>query len=158
MRELHPPPGSFHRADRLKDTLLPAALTALSPIQTTKVYPKDHEFFLEGQHPLGVYVLYSGRVELSVTDAHGRQLVMRTALPGDALGLSAVISGKFYEETAVASIPSRAGFVPFNEFRRILEHDPEVAFWVVQMLSDRVTATLGQLSCFHQQPSSLTRQ
>ena len=158
MKDTHSCPSNLSSSDKSRSPLPSVELTALGNIQTTKPFPKGHEFFLEGQQPLGVYILYSGRVQLSVTDAHGRQLVLRTVLPGDILGLSAVVSGKFYEETAVASVPGRAGFVPCDEFRQFLEHHPEAAFWVVQLLSDRVTTTLDQLSCFRQQPSGGVRQ
>ena len=153
MKETHSRPSDFSSPDKSRKPLPPVSLAALRDIQTTKTFPKGHEFFLEGQQPLGVYILYSGCVELSVTDAHGRQLVLRTVLPGDVLGLSAVVSGKFYEETAVASVPSRAGFVQCQKFCQFLENNPEAAFWVVQLLSDRVAATLDQLSCFRQQLS-----
>lgn len=154
MKETHPLPSDLHKPDRLRNSLPLASLTALGAIQTKKAYPKGYEFFLEGQAPSGIYILYSGCVQLSVTDVHGRQVVLKTVLPGDVLGLSAVVSGKFYEETAVASAPSQAGFVRGQEFRHFLENNLEAAFWVVELLSDRVTTTLGQLSCFQEQPAS----
>jgi CRP/FNR family transcriptional regulator, cyclic AMP receptor protein len=132
--------------DKLRTPLPPVAITALRAIQTTKVSPKGFEFFLEGQSPLGIYILYSGRVDLSVTDRHGRQMILGTALPGDILGLSAIVSGKFYEETAVAAVASRTGFVKSKDFLFFVKNHPEAAFWVVQLLSDRVTTTFEQLS------------
>jgi CRP/FNR family cyclic AMP-dependent transcriptional regulator len=143
---------------KLRNPLPPVALTALGAIQTTKVCPKGFQFFLEGQAPAGIYVLYAGRVELSVTDAHGRQMVLGTAMPGDILGLSAALSGKYYEETAVASATCQTGFVKCQDFLHFLGHYPEAAFWVVQLLSDRVTTTLDQLSCINHLPSADVRQ
>ncbi|HUX10522.1 MAG TPA: Crp/Fnr family transcriptional regulator [Terriglobia bacterium] len=138
--------------------LPPVALTALRAIQTTKVYPKGSEFFLEGQSPLGIYILYSGRVELSVTDTHGRLMILGTALPGDILGLSAVLSGKHHEETAVAAVPSQTGFIKGKDFLHFLNHHPEAAFWVVQLLSEQVTTTLAHLSCLQHTPFREVRQ
>ncbi|MGA8183116.1 MAG: Crp/Fnr family transcriptional regulator [Terriglobia bacterium] len=136
----------------MRKPLPPVALTALRTIQTTRVCPKGHELFLEGQSPQGIFILYAGRVELSVTDAHGRQVALGTALPGDVLGLSGAFSGKHYEETAVAAVTCRTGFVKCPDFLHFLGHYPAAAFWVVQFLSDRVTTTLDQLSCIHRQP------
>ena len=143
---------------RLRNPLPPVAISALRAIQATKVYPKGFEFFLEGQSPVGLYVLYAGCVELSVTDSHARQMVLGSALPGDILGLSAVISGKYYEETAVAAVPSQAGFIKSQDFLHFLSHHSEAAFWVVQLLSDRVTTTLDQLSCISRTESRHLRQ
>ena len=152
MNETRPHTIETPMSGKVRNPLPPVALTALRSIQTTKVCPKGHEFFLEGQAPTGIYILYSGRVELSVTDARGRQMVLGTALPGDVLGLSASLPGRHYEETAVAAITCRTGFVKCPDFLQFLRHHPEAAFWVVQLLSDSVTTTLDQLSGIHSLP------
>ncbi|HXH50415.1 MAG TPA: Crp/Fnr family transcriptional regulator [Terriglobia bacterium] len=158
MKETHAAPLGVSTTGKLRKPLPPVALTALRAIQTTKVCPKGFQFFLEGQSPLGIYVLYSGRVDLSVTDVHGRQMVIGTAMPGDILGLSAALSGKYYEETAVAATTCQTGFVRCQDFLRFLDHHPEAAFWVVQLLSDRVTTTLDQLACINHLPLRGLRQ
>jgi len=158
MKETFPPVIGAPKRGKLGNPLPSVTLTALSAIQTTRIWPEGYEFFLEGQQPLGIYVLYTGRVQLSVTDAHGRQMLLGTAQPGDILGLSAVVSGKYYEETAIAAISSQAGFIKCHQFRHFLDHHPEAAFWVVQLLSDRVTTTLDQLSCFRQLLPGALRQ
>lgn len=158
MKGIHPTPVGTPKSGKGRNPLPPVALTALRSIQTTRICPKGHEFFLEGQAPLGIHILYSGRVKLSVTDAHGHQMVLGTALPGDVLGLSAALSGKYYEETAVAAITCQTGFVKCPDFLQFLGHHPEAAFWVVQLLSDRVTSTLDQLSCIHHLPLNGLRQ
>jgi CRP-like cAMP-binding protein len=158
MKETHAAPLGVSTTGKLRNPLPPVALTALRAIQTTKVCPKGSQFFLEGQSPLGIYVLYAGRVDLSVTDVHGRQMVIGTAMPGDILGLSAALSGKYYEETAVAATTCQTGFVRCQDFLHFLDHHPEAAFWVVQLLSDRVTTTLDQLACINHLPLRDLRQ
>ena len=158
MKQRETQPIGAPTSARSRNPLPPLALTGLKAIQTTKVCPKGFEFYLEGQSPLGIYILYNGRADLSVTDSHGRQLVLGSALPGDVLGLSAVISGKYYEETAVAAVPSQTGFVRSQEFLGFLRQHPEAAFWVVQLLSDRVTTTLDQLSFIRQTEEQLLHQ
>jgi len=158
MKGIHPRTADAPTVRKLRNLLPPVALTALKAIQKTKVCPKGFDFFLEGQSPLGIYILYAGRVELSVTDIHGRQMVLGLALPGDVLGLSAVVSGKNHEETAEAAVPSQTGFIKCNDFLHFLNHHPEAAFWVVQLLSEQVTATLDQFSCIKHTPSREARQ
>lgn len=157
MKEAYQPPKGTSKPGKVRSPLPPVALTALRSIQTTKVFPKGHQFFLEGQSSLGIFILYAGSVELSVTDSHGRPMLLGTALPGDILGLSAALSGK-YEETAVAAVTCQTGFIKCEDFLRFLDHHPEAAFWVVQLLSDRVTTTLHQLSCIHHLPFEGLRQ
>lgn len=142
----------------LRKHLPPVILAALGNIQATKIYPKGFEFFLEGQSPLGIYILYSGRVQLSVTDNHGRQMNLGMALSGDILGLSGALSGRCHEETAVAVVPSQAGFIRCRDFLGFMDDHPEAAFWVVQLMSAQVTTTLEQVSCITRTSSHTARQ
>ena len=158
MKETYPPVFGTLKSGKQRNHLPPVILAAIKTIQTTKVCPKGFEFFLEGQSPLGIYILYSGRVELSVTDSHGRQMGLGTALPGNILGLSGVLSGKCHEETAVAAVPSQTGFVKSGDFLSLMDHHPEAAFWVVQLMSAQVTTTLEHLSCITHAPSGAVRQ
>lgn len=147
MKETYRTTAASLNSSNLRSSLPPVALTALKAIETVKVYPTDSEFYVEGQSPQGIYILYSGRVELSISDNQGRKMVLGLAQPGDILGLSAVLSGKDYEETAEAAAPSQTGFIKTKEFIRFLGNHPEAAFWVVQLLSERVTTTFEHLSC-----------
>lgn len=158
MKDTYLPLTNVPPTGRLRGPLAPVALTTLRAIQTTKICPKGFELFLEGQKPCGIYILYSGRVELSIADSAGRRMILGSALPGDILGLSAAVSGTCYEETAMARVTSQTGFIKCQDFLHFMAHHPDGAFWVVQLLSDRVTATLDQLSCINDTPSGSIRQ
>jgi CRP-like cAMP-binding protein len=158
MKQVYPPLLGSLGLSKHKNSLSPVALAALKIIQTTKLCPEGTELFLERQLPAGIYILHAGRVKLFVTGKHGRQVVLGTALPGDILGLSAVISGGHYEETAVASIPIKIGFIKSNDFLNFIDHHAEAAFWVVQLLSERVTIALEQISCIEHAPPRMIRQ
>lgn len=131
--------------------LPPAALTALKTLQTKKVYPQGYEFFVRGQSPSGIYILHAGRVQLSVDNGGGR-LILGFAFPGDILGLSAAVSGKCHEETAEAVTLCRAGFISCTDFLRFTDQHPQAAFWIVQLLSERVTVAFEHLSLFRVLP------
>lgn len=158
MKETYPTTVGAIRTGKHRYPLSAVALSALAEIQTMRVCPEGAELFLEGQSPAGIYILYAGRMSLSVTDNHCRQVHLGTALPGDILGLSAVVSGKCYEETVVAVIPCQLGFIKCRDFLNFIDHHPEAAFWVVELLSERVTSTLEQLSCIKQPHTSVLRQ
>lgn len=153
MKETYPTTATTPNNAKPGRPLPSVAITALKAIQTMKVHPKGCEFFLEGQSPEGIYIVYAGRVELSIADNQGRKMILGLARPGDILGLSAVLSGKHHEETAAAAVPSQTGFVKGKDFLRFLDNHPEAAYWVVQLLSERVTTTLEQLSCIRHVPS-----
>jgi CRP-like cAMP-binding protein len=42
--------------------------------------------FVEGQTPRGVFIVCSGKVNLSTTSREGKILILKTAGPGEALG------------------------------------------------------------------------
>ena len=122
-----------------------ATIEDLKSLQKRKIYPEGYQFFVRGHSPVGIYILYAGRVRLCV-DGNDDKLTIGQALPGDILGLSAVVSGKAYEETAEAALPCRAGFITCKDFLRFVDQHAEAAYWIVQLLSDRVTFAFEQLS------------
>lgn len=138
---------------KLTSFLHPSSLAALRAIQTIQVYSIACDFFIEGQPPGGVYILYSGCAELSTVDSQGRKKCLGLARPGAILGLSAVLSGKQHEETAAATAPSQTGFIKRQDFLDFLGIYPEAAFWTVRVLSEQVTTTLEQISCAKILPS-----
>lgn len=122
------------------------AFATIEGIETREIYPSGHKFFAQGQPASGVYLLYAGGVQLSITDGDGGELVLGLATPGNILGLSATVSGKCHEETAKATAICQAGFITGKDFLHFLGSHPEAAFRIVQVLSDRVAIAFEQLS------------
>lgn len=85
--------------------------------------------FEEGQLPVGVYILHSGKVTLS----NGV-----TARAGEILGLMAVISGHPHLSSAVTVSPCEVGFIERDEFRDLVDQSPAVWFSVLRQMSQDV--------------------
>lgn len=136
---------SLKRNTQAATILTPSVCRAFKTIASDGAYPAGHKFFAQSQLPSGVYMLYSGRVQLSIAKAGSDELVIGVHVPGDILGLSAAVSGMAHEETAVATFACRAGFISSEDFLHFLDHHPEAAFQIVQLLSGRVTSTMEQL-------------
>lgn len=100
------------RRDKWFCGLSPEVLKSFSSAGHLSTYPGGAILFVEGQAPRGIVVLCSGKVKLSTTSRDGKVLILRMSEPGDALGLSAVISGTPYELTF-----GNCGTMP-GEFRR----------------------------------------
>jgi CRP/FNR family transcriptional regulator len=81
------------RAERVFCDLPIVALQAFESIKYASTYPQRAVLFAEGQSPRGIFVLYKGRVKLSLCSSDGKTLILRTAAPGEVLGLSATVSG-----------------------------------------------------------------
>ena len=89
-------------------------------------YPGGAVLFVEGQMPRGAFVLCSGKVKISTTSKEGKVLILRTAEPGDVIGLSAVISGQTYEIAAETLGPCLVNFVERDGLLRLIERNGEL--------------------------------
>ena len=117
----------------------------IDAISSAAMYPKGAILFVEGQNPLGVFVLRSGRVKLSVNSADGKSLIVRRGEPGEVIGLPATISGKPNELTAEALEPLHCNFIPRAPFLRFLRRHGEAALRVAEILSEIYQDTLHQV-------------
>jgi CRP/FNR family transcriptional regulator, cyclic AMP receptor protein len=77
----------------------------------------------------------SGRVNLSTTSREGKILILKTAEAGEALGLSAAISGIGYEATAETATPSQLNFVDRKHLLELMQTHSEIGVHAAQHLS-----------------------
>jgi CRP/FNR family cyclic AMP-dependent transcriptional regulator len=83
--------------------------------------PAGAILFVEGQKPRGVFVICSGRVNLSTTSREGKLLLLRTADAGEAIGLSATIAGLGYEVTAETATACQVSFIDRTHVLELME-------------------------------------
>jgi len=115
--------------------LSPTALQLLNEVSHKSTLPAGAILFVEGQSPRGMFILCSGRVNLSTTSREGKTIITKISEPGDVLGLNAVISSRPYEVTAETMEPGQANFIPRDCLLQLLKDFPEVAVRVAQQLS-----------------------
>jgi CRP/FNR family cyclic AMP-dependent transcriptional regulator len=112
-----------------------STLQALSDASHKSVFPAGAILFVEGQSPRGLFILCSGKVNLSTTSLEGKTLIFKTAEDGAALGVSATISGKGYEATAVTATPCLVSFIDRKHFLELMQTHSEVGMHTAQCLS-----------------------
>ena len=98
-------------------------------------WPGGEVVFREGQKPNGIYILHAGTVDLVFSARNGRTKSLRTALPGEIVGLSDAVSNTAYDCTATTRTSARIGFVPIDVFRRKLEETPALWLDIAKYLS-----------------------
>jgi len=125
------------RADHVFCDLPGPALEALEKIKHTTVYPKNAVLFLERQEPRGVFVICRGSVKISASTSNGKTMIVKIARAGEVLGLSAVLSGRLYEMTAVTLDPCQINFIKRDDFLRFLKDDLQVCLKVAEQLSEK---------------------
>lgn len=111
------------------------ALSALSQASHKSILPAGAILFVEGQSPRGMFIVCSGKVNLSTTSREGKSLIVKTAEAGEPLGISATISGLGYEVTAETATPCQVNFVDRKHFLELMETHSEVGLHTAQCLS-----------------------
>lgn len=110
-------------------------LHALDLVSQKSTLPAGAILFVEGQAPRGVFIICCGKVNLSTTSREGKTLILKTAMPGEALGLSASISGLGYETTAETATPCQVNFIDRKHFVELMESHSETGLHAAQSLS-----------------------
>jgi len=126
--------------DRALSGLPAQALRQIAGIHSAHEYPSGALLFQEGEPADGIFLLYRGAVKLSVGSSHGDSLLLRSAGPGEILGLSATLTGQEHEVTAETTTPAQLAFIRRKDFLRYLREHSEVCLRVVESLSNDVHA------------------
>lgn len=104
-------------------------------VSSTTLYDRKTKLFVEGEKPRGVFVLRTGRAKLSTCSMLGKTIITRVADPGEALGLSAVISGHPYRATAEMMADGQVILIPRNSLLGLMKEHHEIALAVAEQLS-----------------------
>ncbi len=110
-----------YRSLRMFCNLTDSALLDFESIGTPARHPNGTILFREGEKSRGVIVVCTGQIKLSCTSKDGKTLILKIAMPGDVLGLGAVISGSPYEVAAETIEPTQIKSIGGAEFLRFLE-------------------------------------
>lgn len=112
-----------------------AVRESLNQVSHRSMLPAGAILFVEGQIPRGMFILCSGRVNLSTTSREGKILILKTAEAGETLGMSAAISGVGYETTAETATPCELCFVDRKHFLELMQTHCEIGLHAAQSLS-----------------------
>jgi CRP/FNR family cyclic AMP-dependent transcriptional regulator len=110
-------------------------LYCLTEVSHKSALPAGAILFVEGQTPRGMFIICSGRVNLSTTSKEGKILILKGAEAGEALGLSATISGTGYETTAETATPCVLNFIERKHFLELIQNYSEIGMHAAQCLS-----------------------
>ena len=110
-------------------------LQSLDRVSHKTTLPAGAILFVEGQAPRGMFMVCKGRVNLSTNSREGKVLPLKTANAGEALGLSATISGLGYEATAETATPCQVSFVDRKHYLELMQQHSEIGVHTSQCLS-----------------------
>ncbi len=124
-----------HRGSGFFCGLSEAVLAELNQVSHKSILPAGAIIFVEGQTPRGVFIVCSGKVNLSTTSREGKILILKTANAGEAMGLSASISGVPYETTGETATPCQLNFIDRKHFLDLMQNSSETGAHTAMSLS-----------------------
>jgi CRP/FNR family cyclic AMP-dependent transcriptional regulator len=126
----------------------PKHLKSLAKWTTTRSYQPGQVIVSEGQTGLGLYVIQTGKVQISLHSAHG-ELDLRTMGPGESFGEISLLDDRPRSATVTAVESTSAVLLDKSQFLAELHSHPEMALTMLPVLvtwlreSDRKIAELS---------------
>lgn len=120
-------------------------LQSLTEGRSINKFKKKQTIYSEGNHPLRLFYVVSGKVKTIKTNEDGKELVVELYSKGDFLGHIAMLQGTTYKETAEAMDDSEIAIIPKEEFEELLNNNKEVAKKFIQLLAKNVASKEEQL-------------
>jgi CRP/FNR family transcriptional regulator, polysaccharide utilization system transcription regulator len=112
-----------------------ADLLYLNEEKITGYFKKGHTIFDEGQNPLGVYCIREGKIKVYRNGQDGREHIARVALPGEFLGLKALLSGNKHSVSSMAIEDSVICFISKTDFFQLMIKYPDFTRSLILILS-----------------------
>ena len=112
----------------------------LAKAEEIERWPAGTVLFNEGEAPRGLFVIHSGVVDLEFSGRNGVSKSLRTANPGEVVGLGYAVSHTLYDCTARARTSVKLGFVPLTELHRMLDETPSLWLTMAQFLSEDINS------------------
>jgi CRP/FNR family transcriptional regulator, polysaccharide utilization system transcription regulator len=133
--------ASFSATTRTENPDILSKIKSLEEITNTaqrkvsKHFRKRDLIFNEGDSPLGLYLLNSGKVKVYKSHEVGKDLITRLLQPGDFFGYLPLLEGKEHSSSAEALEDCEVTIFQTEDFLKLIEHSPMVAQQLIKMLA-----------------------
>ena len=123
----------------------PKVLKQFDAISYANIYPAGTVLYAENEPPRGLFIVCTGQVKLSISSGSGKTLITRMVPAGEVLGLSSVLSGKPYRQTAETAAPSQLKFVKREDFLQFSEEHRDISFNIARQLIEECESDANQI-------------
>jgi CRP/FNR family transcriptional regulator, cyclic AMP receptor protein len=117
------------------------AASELRDLLRTQEKDADTTLFSAGDAGDAMYLIESGRVRISVTDADNKRIVLAELARGDFFGEMAIIDGQKRSADATVLEPARLAVLSRENFLRFIHHNPGVALEMLSATFSRLRHT-----------------
>lgn len=112
-----------------------AAFKTVTDGHKTKDFKKNRVIYYEGDQGRGLYLITSGKIKTIKLSQDGRELMTGMYTAGDYIGISAILTGSPYTDTATAIEDSQLCLIPMDQLENMLSLYPDVARKFIHLLS-----------------------
>ena len=120
-------------------------LSQLSDNRKIRVYKKKNNIFLEGDVPVAIYYLRSGKVKTYKTNREGKEYITGLHGPGEFIGYIDQLKAESYSESAMAMEDTEVSIIPKQDFLLLIFNNRDVSSQFIKLLSDNITEMEEQL-------------
>ncbi|OQX78101.1 MAG: hypothetical protein B6D61_06180 [Bacteroidetes bacterium 4484_249] len=110
-------------------------LDFLNSNKVSTFYKKGQTIFYAGRTPTGIYCLLNGKIKLSKLGFDGKEQIVRFVLPGQLLGIRALIAKRSYTAFATTLEDSTVCFIDKESFFKITNKYPAITGCLLSTLS-----------------------
>src|SRR5882757_9549235 len=123
---------------KLFSSLSPDELAALKRVTREASFADGKEIFREGDAGDALYVVKSGRVQISAVIGEGERQVLSRVPPGDVFGELAIIDNQPRSATATAETDTTVYVVPHEAMVEMLTQSPQFSFSMMREITQRL--------------------
>jgi len=117
-------------------------LEKLSKIVKKLSLKKGEQLFKEKDDTRGVFLLHSGKVEISRVTADGWRQTLTVVTPGDFFGELSILERRHHVASAVAVEDAELFLIPKEEFDRLMEQDTKLACYILRRIAMEMSKKL----------------
>ncbi|MGQ9569321.1 MAG: Crp/Fnr family transcriptional regulator [Thermodesulfovibrionales bacterium] len=118
------------------------SLEKLSKIVKKLSLKKGEQLFKEKDDTRGVYLLHSGKVEISRVTADGWRQTLTVVTPGDFFGELSILERRHHVASAIAVEDSELFLIPKEEFERLMEEETKLACYILKKIAMEMSKKL----------------
>ncbi len=115
-------------------------------------YKKGQNIFYAGRTPTGIFCLLSGKIKLSKIGFDGKEQIVRFVLPGQLLGVRALLTDRSYRAFATALEDSTVCYINKDCFFKITDKYPEISSCLLSTLGQLLVEAEDKMTSMAQKP------
>ena len=122
------------------------ALGSLAGLASRRRYPKDTVVFFENEEGDSLFMIFEGRIKVTILGDDGREIILTMLGPGDLFGEMALLDNEPRSATAIAVEESELMSLHRTDFQAVIAENPEVSAALIRVLSARLRHANHQIS------------